>query len=214
MPPVCIGRGRDSIRSKNSVLKWLLSNMVGLGAEDVSRLMRSFRQGDQQAAKKLVDLLYPELRRIAIGQMRRERADHTWQPTVLVNELYLELIKIRALKPGQDEAGEKEAFLKLAAHLMKRLLIHHARPLYRRVERVPLDSTAESGKEGGPELAEIDAALTRLAAVNPRLRTVVELKVFEGLTGEEIAQRLGCGPATVVRDWNFARHWLQEELQP
>jgi len=117
------------------------------------------------------------------------------------------------LKPGQDAASEKEAFLKLAAHLMKRLLIHHARPLYRRVERVPLDSTAASGKEGGQELAEIDEALSRLAAVNPRLRSVVELKVFEGLTGEEIAQRLGCGPATVARDWNFARHWLREELQ-
>lgn len=187
--------------------------MGGPAAEDVSRLMGSFRQGDQQAAKKLVDLLYTELRRIAVRQMRRERADHTWQPTVLVHELYLELIKIRALKPGQDAASEKEAFLKLAAHLMKRLLIHHARPLYRRVERVPLDSTAASGKEGGQELAEIDEALSRLAAVNPRLRSVVELKVFEGLTGEEIAQRLGCGPATVARDWNFARHWLREELQ-
>jgi RNA polymerase sigma factor (TIGR02999 family) len=132
---------------------------------------------------------------------------------VLVNELYLELIKIKALKPGQDEAGEKEDFLRLAAHLMKRLLIHHSRPLYRRIERVPFDSTAEFCKEGGQELAEIEAALSRLAAVNPRLRTVVEMKVFEGLTGEEIAQRLGCGPATVARDWNFAKHWLQEELQ-
>jgi RNA polymerase sigma factor (TIGR02999 family) len=188
--------------------------MAGSVAEDVSRLMRSFRQGDQQAAKQLVDLLYPELRRIAVGQMRRERTDHTWQPTVLVNELYLELIKIRVLKPGQDETGEREAFLRLAAYLMKRLLIHHSRPLYRRVEKVPLEGIAEAKGGGGEELAEIEAALSRLAAVNPRLRTVVELKVFEGLTGEEIAQRLGCGPATVPRDWNFARHWLQKEIQP
>jgi RNA polymerase sigma factor (TIGR02999 family) len=188
--------------------------MAVSAVEDVSRLMRSFRQGDQQAARELVDLLYPELRRIAAGQMRRERAGHTWQPTVLVNELYLELIKIRALKPGQDETSEKEAFLKLAAYLMKRLLIHHSRPLYRRVEKVPFDGFAETGRGGGEELAEIEAALSRLAAVNPRLRAVVELKVFEGLTGEEIAQRLNCGPATVARDWNFARHWLQEELQP
>jgi RNA polymerase sigma factor (TIGR02999 family) len=186
--------------------------MAGLAAEDVSRLMRSFRQGDQQAAKQLVDLLYPELRRIAAGQMRRERADHTWQPTVLVNELYLELIKIKALRPRQEESGEKEAFLKLAAHLMKRLLIHHSRPLYRQVEKVPLASSAESPGGGAGELAEIDTALSRLAAVNPRLRQIVELKVFEGLTGDEIAQRLGCGPATVARDWNFARHWLQDEL--
>jgi RNA polymerase sigma factor (TIGR02999 family) len=188
--------------------------MAGTAAADVSRLMRSFRQGDQQAANQLVDLLYPELRRIAAGQMRRERADHTWQPTALVNELYLELTKIRALRTGQDEPGEKEAFLRLAAYLMKRLLIHHARPLYRRVEKAPVEGIPEAGRGGGEELAEIEAALSRLAAVNPRLRTVVELKVFEGLTGEEIAQRLGCGPATVARDWNFARHWLQEELQP
>lgn len=133
--------------------------MADVASEDVSRLMRSFRQGDQQAARQLVDLLYPELKRIAERQMRRERADHTWQPTVLVNELYLELIKIKALKPGSDEAGEKEAFLKLAAHLMKRLLIHHARPLYRRLEKVPIDSIMESGRGGGDELAEIDAAL-------------------------------------------------------
>ncbi|MCL4853182.1 MAG: sigma-70 family RNA polymerase sigma factor [Bryobacteraceae bacterium] len=188
--------------------------MPGLIAQDVSQLMRSFRQGDQQAAKLLVDLLYPELRRIAARQMRRERADHTWQPTVLVNELYLELIRIRALKPEQSAVGEKEAFLRLAAHLMKRLLIHHSRPLYRRIEKVPLTSTVDSGREGTEELMEIDTALSRLEAVSPRLRTVVELKVFEGLTGVEIAQRLGCGPATVARDWNFARHWLQEELQP
>ncbi|HEU0142843.1 MAG TPA: ECF-type sigma factor, partial [Bryobacteraceae bacterium] len=155
-----------------------------------------------------------ELRRIAAWQMRRERADHTWQPTVLVNELYLELIRIRALKPGQDKAGEKEDFLRLAAHLMKRLLIHHSRPLYRQVEKVPLEGIAESDRTGSEALAEIDAALSRLAAVSPRLRAVVELKVFEGLTGDEIAQRLGCGPATVARDWNFARHWLEEELQP
>jgi RNA polymerase sigma factor (TIGR02999 family) len=182
---------------------------------NVNQLMGAFREGNQQAAKQLVGMLYPDLRRIAVWQMRRERAGHSWQATELINELYLELIKIKALRPGQSDGGEKGAFLSLAAHLMKRLLIRHARPLYRRAEKVPLDGHAEPAPTRGnaTELAEVDAALSRLAAVNPRLRTVVELKVFEGLTGEEIAQRLGCGPATVARDWNFARHWLQEELR-
>jgi RNA polymerase sigma factor (TIGR02999 family) len=183
-------------------------------AEDVARLMKAFREGDPQAPKDLVNLLYPELRRLAASHMRREGAGHSWQPTALVNEFYLELIKIKALRPGEDPAEEKQAFLRLAAHMMKRLLIHHSRPLYRRVEKVALDENAETPVSGDEELLEIDAALGRLEALNPRLRAVVELKVFEGLTAEEIAERLGCGPATVARDWSFARKWLQEELRP
>jgi RNA polymerase sigma factor (TIGR02999 family) len=183
-------------------------------AEDVARLMASFRKGDKRAAEDLVNLLYPELRRLAASHMHREREAHSWQPTALVNEFYLELIKIKALKPGENAAGEKQAFLRLAAHLMKRLLIHHSRPLYRQVQKVTLDEDAEFPVRGNDELLEIDAALGRLEALNPRLRAVVELKVFEGLTGEEIAQRLGCGPATVARDWSFARRWLQAELRP
>jgi RNA polymerase sigma factor (TIGR02999 family) len=183
-------------------------------AEDVGRLMKSFRAGDRQAAKDLVNLLYPELRRLAGAQMCRERTPHSWQPTALVNEFYLELIKIKTLKPGEDPAEEKQAFLRLAAHLMKRLLIHHSRPLYKRVEKVVFDEEAEISVNGDEDLVEIDAALNRLGSLNPRLRAVVELRVFEGMTGEQIAERLGCGPATVARDWSFARRWLKEELRP
>lgn len=176
--------------------------------------MKSFRAGDRLAAKELVDLLYPELRRLAAAQMRRERTPHSWQPTALVNEFYLELVKIKSLKPGEDPAEEKQAFLRLAAHLMKRLLIHHSRPLYKRVEKVALEEETVLSVNGDEELVEIDATLNRLESLNPRLRAVVELRVFEGLTGEQIAERLGCGPATVARDWSFARRWLQEELRP
>src|SRR5690349_19547057 len=93
---------------------------------------------------------------------------------------------------------------------MKQLLVHHARPLAKRVMKTDLPEMP--GPQSGAEhsLVEIDDALNRLAAINPALRRVVELRVFEGLTREEIAQKMRCGTATVARHWNFARNWLQE----
>jgi RNA polymerase sigma factor (TIGR02999 family) len=180
-----------------------------LEPDTVANLMASFRTGDQAAAGRLVEIFYPELRRIASARMRAERLDHTLQPTALVNQLYLELLKVKALR-SSDGADEKTAFLGLAAYLMKRLLIHHARPLYKHAERTDLPDfpTPDSGTEQA--LLEIDDTLNRLAAINPALRQVVELRVFEGLTREEIARKMGCGTATVARYWTFARRWLQD----
>src|SRR5437763_1780988 len=96
--------------------------------------MRAFRQGDRKAGTTLADLFYPELRRLAAAKMRSERSSHTWQPTALVHELYLELVKVRALD-ASGRGEDRAAFLALAGHMMKRLLIHHARPLYRRAEQ-------------------------------------------------------------------------------
>src|SRR3954447_6006598 len=99
--------------------------------------MASFRRGDRGAAGRLVELFYPELRRIAAARMRGERPDHTLQPTAVVHQLYLELVKVKALRPaGSGGAAEKAAFLGLAAYLMKQLLIHHARPLSKRAEKL------------------------------------------------------------------------------
>src|SRR5205085_9193052 len=93
---------------------------------DTVRLMDSFRQGNPSAAAKLVELFYPELRRLASAKMQGERQGHSWQPTLLVNELYLELVKIKALQPASpDNQQEKAAFFGLAAQIMRRLLIHH-----------------------------------------------------------------------------------------
>lgn len=180
--------------------------------ERISQLMAAFRAGDSQAANELVEIFHPELRRLAQNHLRRERASHSWQPTLLVNELYLQLVRIRALRP-QENGGEDDraAFLGLAGLLMRRLLIHHSRPLSRNVVKLSLDADGIEALHGGT-LDETDALLARLEAIRPRLRAVVELRVFEGLTGEEIAGRLNCGPATVARDWNFARHWLEKEL--
>src|ERR1700722_19635729 len=103
----------------------------------IARLMADFRAGDKAAANRLVELLYPELRKLAASKMRGERAEHTWQPTLLVNELYLALVKMKAL-PGEGKPEqERAAFLGLAGSVMKHLLIDHARPLYRQAEKVP-----------------------------------------------------------------------------
>lgn len=175
--------------------------------------MQAFRQGDQDAARQLVEMFYPQLRRIAATRMKGERADHSWRPTELVNELYLEMIKIKALKGGEssDSVDERTAFFGLAGHLMRRLLIHHARPLRFKAVKVEVDERMQSD-EGMESVTRIEVALSRLEVIRPRLRAVVEMRVFEGLTGDEIAERLHCARATVTREWEFARHWLQKEF--
>src|SRR5215831_461106 len=185
--------------------------MEKLPAPDtVARLMAQFRKGDKAAARQLVELLYPELRRIAAAKMKGERREHTWQPTVLVNELYLALVKMKALGgSGLDNEQEKAVFLGLAGHIMKRLLIDHARPLYRRAEKVPLQEGPDVVAPGAESLQQVEEALSRLAGIDPKFRTVVEMRVFEGLTGDEIAEQLGCSPRSVATYWNFAKRWLQ-----
>ena len=173
--------------------------------------MASFRNGDHEAAGRLVEVFYPELRRIAAARMRSERANHTLQPTAVVHQLYLELVKVKALRPaGSGGADEKAAFLGLAAYLMKQLLIHHARPLSKRSEKAELPDLPGPHSLTEHSLVEIDDVLNRLAVINPALRRVVELRVFEGLTREEIAREMDCSTATVARHWNFARNWLLE----
>src|SRR5271157_5734029 len=104
---------------------------MGSPTERVTGLMGRFRQGDREAAGELFELFYPKLKQLAASRMRLERTPHTWQPTALVNELYLELVKIRALRDSESGEDDCAEFLKLSAWLMKRLLILHARPLSR-----------------------------------------------------------------------------------
>jgi RNA polymerase sigma factor (TIGR02999 family) len=202
--PVVNNRGSEALAR-------LLPMTPVVSGQTVSRLMAAFRQGDRQAADELVEIFYPQLRRLANSRMKSERPGHSWQATLLVNELYLELIKIKVLPAPEADGGDaKAAFFGLAAYLMRRLLIHHSRPLAARAVKVELDdSRAIPGIES---VAEIEVALSRLEAIRPRLRAIVELKVFEGMTIDEVAHRLGCSTATVTREWYFARHWLQHEL--
>lgn len=181
-------------------------------SETVARLMADFRKGDKAAANRLVELLHPELRKLAAAKMRGERTEHTWQPTLLVNELYLALVKIKVLGEGGNPDQEKAAFLGLAGHVMTRLLIDHSRPLYRRAEKIEMPEIVDQFTAGVESLQFVEETLSRLANINPRLRSVIEMRVFEGLTGDEIAQQLGCSPRTVANLWTFGKRWLAKEL--
>jgi RNA polymerase sigma factor (TIGR02999 family) len=179
--------------------------------ELVSPLMQAFRAGDSDAGAKLMEMFYPELKRLAARHLIREHKAHSWQPTLLVNELYLELSKIKGLgNPERQYDDDKTAFFALAGLLMRRLLIHHARPLEKKFVKVPVWDEIRASPETG--LVEIDSLLRRLESIDPVLRTVVELKVFEGMTADEIALRLGCSLISVNRNWQFARKWLQTRL--
>lgn len=181
--------------------------------DPTAQLMAEFRGGSPDAAGKLVDLFYPELRRLASSRMLGERVNHTWQPTVLVHELYLELTRIKALPADSAVTqDERNAFFGLAAFLMRRLLVHYARPLPKRITKTDVSEALEMAVSGEASLVEIEDLLSRLQAIDPKLRTVVEMKVFEGLSREEIAARLGCSVRTVARHWDFAQQFLQQGL--
>ena len=152
---------------------------------------------------------------MAAIKMRKEVPDHSWQPTVLVNELYLELLKIKQLRPVDPaNRGQKAAFFALAAQVMHCLLVRHTRPLKWKAEHVELPETMASGAAGVDRLIYLEDLLSTLSGFDPQLRIIVELKVFEQLSELEIAGRLNCSVRTVSRHWSFAKSWLQSKLYP
>lgn len=196
-------------------MEGLRSDHTGIFVE----LMKRFRQGDRAAAGRLVENLYPELRRLAAQKMARERIDHSWQPTVLVHELFLRLSQIEGIAPQQtdgpsDAAQEKAWFLNLAGLIMQRKLTDHARPLQRKAPRLDLEIVQTKIGEGtGQEtLQYVEGLLDGLSAVNPKLRTVVEGRVFLGQTLSEIATGLNCSERTAAAYWSLARRWLAQQM--
>ena len=178
-------------------------------------LMARFRSGNREAADQLFVLLYPELKRLAAAKMTAERSGRSWQPSLLVHELYLQLIKIKSLPaPDQPDSSDREHFLKFAGHVMRHLLIDHSRPLAARVTKIDIANfdVSDDGNSSAT-LREIDDLLENVAAIHPRLRSIVEMKVFEGLLVEEIAVRLDIAPRTVARNWTFCKQWLRENLK-
>jgi RNA polymerase sigma factor (TIGR02999 family) len=192
------------------------SNDTGVFVE----LMRRFRQGDVVAAGRLVETLYPELRRLAAQKMARQPADHSWQPTLLVHELFLRLRQIEGLaarpkESPQNAAQEKAWFLNLAGMIMQRKLIDHARPLSHKAQKLDMEivhSRLAASASGQETLQYVEDLLSGLDTLDPQLRTVVEGRVFLGETLAEIAVRLNCSERTAAAYWRFARTWLAERM--
>lgn len=185
----------------------------GADSGDVTRLLRAWGDGDETALERLVPLIEDELRRLARVYMARERQGHTLQATALVNEVFLRVPGIRRLR-WDDRAH----FIGMAAHLMRRVLIDHARARGSRkrgagVRRVTLDENVLATPELTTDVLDVDRALEAFARVDRRKSQVVELRFFGGLSLEEIADVLHVSVETVKRDWRLARLWLLRYLQ-
>jgi RNA polymerase sigma factor (TIGR02999 family) len=159
--------------------------------------------------------VYNELRRIAALQLRQERSEHTLQATAIVHEAYLRLSEESSLRwPSRAH------FYAFAAHLIRRILVDHARNRNRlkrggdlqRITVAEIEAMADSGES--PDLVALDDALTTLETLDPRKAAVVELRFFAGLSIEETAAQLGVSPKTVSREWRLAKAWLFNELHP
>lgn len=181
-------------------------------APNISQLLHELAQGRRDALDRLIPLVYDELKRIARGQLRDERPGHTLNTTGLVHETYLRLVDIHQVQ-WQDRAH----FYAVAARVMRRILIDHARARGRDKRgagaiHVPLDDALDLPVARTEDLLALEDALTRLEALNERQCRVVECRCFAGMSVEETATALGSSPATVKRDWAFARAWLNREL--
>jgi RNA polymerase sigma-70 factor, ECF subfamily len=180
-------------------------------AHDVTALLHAWNDGDTGARDRLMTLLYRELRRRAAAHLRRERPDHTLQPTALVNEAYLRRVDQRA--PWHNRGQ----FFGVASQIMRRILVDRARA--RRMgkrsgqwARVTLDDAQVVTPPVDVDVLDLDAALTQLAAFDPRKSQIAELRFFAGLSLEETGKALGVSLATVERDWQAARAWLFKML--
>ena len=180
-------------------------------------LLHRWSDGDGDALGALTELVYPELRRIAVGYLRREDDGHVLQPTALVNEVYLRLAKLC----GIDFADRKH-FLSLVARMMRQILIDHARGVnaVRRgggAAQVSLDDRSAftiecSVNQRGVDFILLDSALTALGNFDPRKARLLELRYFGGLSVQETAEALGVSPATVSREQRVAEAWLSQRM--
>jgi RNA polymerase sigma factor (TIGR02999 family) len=179
---------------------------------ETTQLLRAWADGDREALEQLTPRVYRTLRRIAGYQMQHERVGHSMQATALVHEAYLELIDVTNVN-WQHRAH----FFAVSAQIMRHILLDRAR---RRVaakrggpaERVNLDELPDLCGDRARELIALEQALNALAENDPRKARVVELRFFGGLSVDETAEVLKVSPETVMRDWKFARSWLQAEL--
>ena len=179
---------------------------------DVTRLLEAVNAGSADAHAALMELIYDELRQLARYKMSGERQDHTLQPTVLVNEVYLRLAR-------SDVSWQNRAhFFGAAAEAMRRILIEHARKRSAQkrggdARRVTFSEISVAAEDASVDLLALDAALSALDKDHPRLGELVRLRYFAGASIRQTAQLLNISPATAKRDWVYARAWLYERMK-
>ncbi len=183
------------------------------GRGDVTQLLAQWAGGDQTALDALIPVVYGELRRIADAYLRRERSDHTLQPTALVHEAWLRLVR-------QGDGGQfdhRKQFYGLAAQVMRRILVDHARTTNADkrgggAAKTPLDESTGGTAPPIVDLLALNEALDQLAVVSPRQARVVELRYFGGLNVDETAEVLGVSAPTISRDQKAAEAWLAQAM--
>ena len=205
--------GIESVRKTGIIRTRPLLFMTSVpAADDLAQLVERASHGDQHAVSRLMPVVYDELRRLARGYLNRERAGQTLQPTALVHEAYM-----RLLKDKKQDWRTRTHFVAIAALSMRQILIERARARAAQKRggaraRVTLEEGLIATEDNSVDLLVVDDALTRLAAIDPRQARLVELRFFGGLTVDEAAEALHVSPATVKRDWTVAKAWLQREI--
>ncbi len=186
--------------------------MTSEGQHDISGLLVAWGEGDGEALKLLVSVVYPEIRRIARRRLGNRAADHTLQSAALANEAYLRLVRSRGI-----HCENRTQFFALCAQIIRSILVDHARN--RRYAKrggdavhVPLDESLLGTKARGIEVLALDEALSSLSRIDERKGRVVELRYFGGLSVQETAEVLRISAETVLRDWRMAKTWLFREL--
>lgn len=195
------------------LMRSLYCNDLGIAPQEFTQLLINWRNGDKTALDKMTPVVYDELRRLARHFLAAERPDHTLQPTALVHEAYLRLVDQHAVD-WQNRAH----FLGVAASMMRRILINHARAHQAAKREGQANAVALEDALGvftSPQvnLLDLNRALQQLTEMDAQQGRVVELRYFGGLTIEETAEVMGISPATVKRDWGTARLWLMQQIE-
>ena len=180
--------------------------------QDVTQILRELSDGSQTAPSKLMPLVYDELRKLAQGYLQSERSGHTLQATALVHEAYLRLVDWRNVS-WQNRAH----FFALAAQVMRRILVDHAREKNAQkrgggLTKLSLQEAVSFPEQREVDLVALDDALQALVQLDATQGKIVELRFFGGLTIEETAEALGISPATVKREWTLAKAWLHKAI--
>jgi len=180
---------------------------------NITELLHQWSSGKTEVAEELLPLIYDELHRRAAAFMRRERHNHTLQPTALVHEAYIKLIDQR-----NDDWNDREHFFAIASQVMRRILVDHARTRHRQKrggskDNLPLEDVLIAGAdEANVDLIALDESMRKLAKLDPQQERLVELRYFGGLSLEEAAKAIGVSRATAAREWQVAKAWLHREM--